>query len=265
MAQMTNVKSDVFQWDTLIGTAVRERFGRHARIRTTFITRLDKEQFQNLLFSDARIVNQREPEEISKNTVDVNEKVYCNREGSEDETTVKIVNTVENMEGHNYTQSTTKGLEWGVESNVGLQFGLPQVGVGGGFSIGAHVTGTTQHTQTEEKSKSTSVGVQSHHEEAVKIPPGKKVVMRMTSYRVRYKMEYTMEYKITKIALIRVSLDQCGLGLPCCRNLRVLTAKDLLQYLPGFREDEEFVYFMEDGELRWIADRMEVDKKIVPF
>ena len=263
-AQMTNTKkSDVIQWDELMRRAVRELFGRHARIRTAaFITQQDKAQFLKLLFSDARNVDPREPEEISKNTVDVNEKVYYNREGSEDETTVKIVNCVENAEGHNYTQSTTKGVEWGVDSNVGLQFGLPQVGASGGFKIGANFKRTTLQTQTEEKTKSNRVELQSHHEETVKIPPGKKAVVRMTSYRVRYKLEYTMEYKIAKTAVIRVSLDPCGLGLPCTSQ-RGLTARDLLQYLPGFREDEEFVYFTQDGELRWIADRMEVDKKIV--
>ena len=262
MAQVTNTKkSEVIQWETLMRRAVREQFGRHARVRmAAFITQQDKAQFVKLLFSDARNIDPREPEEISKNTVDVNEKVYYNREGGEDETTVKIVNCVENAEGHNYTQTTTKGVEWGANANIGLQFGLPQVGGSGGLGIG--FKRTTLHTQTEEKTKSNRVEQQSHHEETVKIPPGKKAVVRMTSFRVRYKLEYTMEYKIARTALIRVSLDPCGLGLPCTSQ-RALTARDLLQYLPGFREDEEFVYFTQEGELRWIADRMEVDKKIV--
>ena len=31
-----------------------------------------------------------------------------------------IVNTVENMEGHNYQQITTSGVEWGVDAKIGL-------------------------------------------------------------------------------------------------------------------------------------------------
>jgi len=35
--------------------------------------------------------------------------------------------------------------------------------------------------------------------------------------------------------------------------------------LPGFRMDEEFAYFVQEGELRWIADRMEVEKTVLPL
>ena len=200
MAQMTNTKkSEVFKWDDLVRRACQERFGRSARVRTAaFVTQQDQAEFIQRLFSEAKNINPRAPEEISKTTVDVNEKIYYNHEGSEDESTVKIVNCVENAEGHNYTQTTTKGVEWGPNANVGLQFGLPQVGVGGGAGIGGGFKRTSLHTQTEEKTKSNRVELQSHHEETVKIPPGKKVVVKMTSYRVRYKLEYTMEYNIDK-------------------------------------------------------------------
>ena len=206
-------------------------------------------------------INPREPEEISKNVVDVNEKVYTNTGGCEDKTLVKIVNCVENSEGHNYQQTTTKGIKWEVNANIGLQFGLPQVGVGGGGELGANYGRSRVLSVTQETTNKQKVEQQSHHEESLAIPPGKKAILRMISYRVRYKIDYTMEYRVSKLDGISVRIDACGLGL--CFNTVYVTASQLLQTLPGYREDDEFVYFSQEGVLRWIANRMEVKKTIV--
>ena len=253
--------SETIQWDDVMLRAVRERYGRRARVVPTFISQQDKTAFLAMVFNDARNINPREPIEISKNTVDVNEKVYCNSEGGEDSTTVKIVNTVGNTEGHNYQETVTKGIQWGLNTNVGLQFGLPQVGVGLTSGAGASFQRQRATTLLNEKKEEKKAELQSHHEETVRIPPGKKVVVKMTSYRVRYKLEYTMEYKVSKTAYIRVTVDTCGIGLPCTTR-GIVTAQQLLQYLPGYREDDEFAYFTQEGELRWVADRMDVKKTI---
>ena len=147
-----------------------------------------------------------------------------------------------------------------MNANVGLQFGLPQVGVHIGGGLGGNYQRHKTSTFSKEEKKKNRVELQSHHEETVKIPPGKKVAVKMTSYRVRYRLQYTMEYKIFKAASIRVRVDTCGIGIPLCTNLKFLTAKQLMQTLPGFREDEENAYFVQEGELRWIADRMVVQK-----
>ena len=60
---------------------------------------------------------------------------------------------------------------------------------------------------------------------------------------------------------ISVRIDPCGMGL--CFHTVYVTASQLLQPLPGYRDDEEFVYFTQEGELRWIADRMVVRKTLV--
>ena len=86
--------------------------------------------------------------------------------------------------------------------------------------LGGNYQRSTTNTFSKEEKKENRVELQSHHEEKVKIPPGKKVTVKMTSYRVRYKLQYTMEYKIFKEAYIRVRIDTCG-GLG---NKRYLTA-----------------------------------------
>ena len=257
-------KSDAIKWDDLLIQTAKEVFGRRTHVVPTFrsfATQEDKKMFLAQLFNDAKNINPREPEELSKNTVDVNEKIYYNNEGGDDVTTVKIVNSIENSEGQNYQETTTKGVQWGASANVGLQFGLPQVGAGGGGGVGTNFQRQKQTTLVKEEKKENKVELQSHHEETITVPPGKKVVVKMTSYRVRYKLDYTMEYKISKSAYVRVRVDTCGVGL--CTSLMPLTASQLMQSLPGYREDEEFVYITQEGELRWIADRMEVTKTIM--
>ena len=265
-AEETNEKtSDVIKWDDMVKNAAQQKFGERIQMRTSYVLNTSKEAFIQKLFSDAKNINPKEPEEVRRNTVDVDEKIYYNNSGGEDATTVKIVNCIENSEGQNYTTSTTKGVEWGASASLGLQFGLPQVGASG--SVGGSFKRTNTTTTTQQETKSNRVERQSHHEETVKIPPGKKAVVKMTSYRIRYKLRYTMEYKIEKDESVRFTYDPCGFRIPF--GLDILFAKDgfleareLLETLPGFRVDEKFVYITQEGELDWTADRMEVDKKI---
>ena len=247
--------SGAIEWDVLVLKAAREHFGIRSRVVPSFITQEDKKVFLAQLLNDARSINPREPQEISRNAVDVNEKVYYNKlkEGSEDTTTIKILSSAESTEGHNYQDTVKRGMRWSVNTNVGLQFGLPRVEVDSG--VASRTSFQRQALAFEEQK------LQLHHEEEVKIPPGKKVVVRMTSYRVRYKLDYMMEYKISKSACVRILIKPCGIGL--CMRLVSVTASQLMELLPGYREDEEFDYFTQEGELRWIADRMEVEKTVM--
>ena len=114
--------------------AAREHFGIRSRVVQSFITQEDKKVFLAQLLNDARSINPREPQEISRNAVDVNEKVYYNKEGSEDTTTIKILSSAESTEGHNYQDTVKRGMRWSVNINVGLQFGLPRVEVDSGVA-----------------------------------------------------------------------------------------------------------------------------------
>ena len=175
LAQITdNKKSEKIKWEDLLAIATKERYGRSARTRKTWITDRDKEAFLQKLFSDAKNINPRRPEEISKNIVDVNEKVYLNHEKGKEETEGKdetkgkgenerkdktkviIVNTVENTEGHNYQQTTTSGVEWGVDAKIGLQFGLPQFGGGPKGGIGGSFKKTSTKTELSKRKVKTN-------------------------------------------------------------------------------------------------------------
>ena len=232
--------------------------------------------FQDVLVRSAKIASSGEVQEISKIQIDVNEKIYTNLgDGSADgdESTVKIVKTWETSQGYNYEQQTTSGFEWGAGTNIGAQFGLPQVGIG--VDAGAKTTYTKRFEETIKESitKTNTVRQESHHEETVKIPPGHKIRVTMKSYSVKYRLDYTMEYKVPKKTSIRVNYCQCcccccccpflwwfccGLIAPSCK----LSASSILRSMPNFTEDDEYITFTQEGRLKWSADRMEVDKEL---
>ena len=197
--------------------------------------------------------------------MDVNEKFYTNHGGQkEDETKVTIVKKSENSEAYSYEQQTTSGLEWGGGANLGAQFGLPQVGVGLSGGLNASFKKLSEYLKKDSTTKTTTVGQESHHEETVEIPAGHKVTVKMTSYRVRYKLDYTMEYRVPKSVCVVVRYH-CCCGL-CSQSSR-LTAARILKKMPNFMDDpkKNYVYFTQKGTLGWVADRMEVVKEATPI
>ena len=218
--------------------------------------------FEDVLLRSAKIVSSGKPQEISKIQVDVNEKIYSNNgDGSDDdESTVRIVKSSEISQGRNYEQQTTNGFKWGAGTNVGVQFGLPQVGVGLKASVDTSFKKKKETTIKESITTENKVGQESHHEESLTIPPGHKVIVNMTSYRIKYRMDYTMEYKIPRSCTIRVKywlFYCCGLLFPVFSTISVAY---ILRSMPEFKEDDEYVTFTQQGSLTWFADRMEVTK-----
>lgn len=264
-------KSRKINWEDLMKQAGKETFGSTSFLRPSWkVENIEKGKFLRRLFSNGRTIYQSEPEEISKTTVDVNEKIYENHDGSEDTTTIKLVNSTEDIEGHNYVQTTKKGIEWGLNANIGLQFGIPQIGgsndSGAKLGVGFKKSKTTETTKAEKKVA--RLVNRAHNEEIVTIPPKTRVIVKMTSYRVRYKTQYTMEYKIDKTAGMEVLYDRFHPYLLLVHPWAfkgVIKAPQLLHSLPDYREDEKYVYFTQEGELRWITDRMEVKKEVYPL
>ena len=259
------VQPKTFTIDRLVNSALRERFGPGARKVNSPFYEQQKRSFEEVLLRNSWITSSRKPQEISKIQVDVNEKIYSNNGDGRSKSTdgdnskVTIVKSSEVSEGFNYQQATSSGLEWGAGANIGAQFGLPQVGIGMSGGASTNFTKTSSTTTTESHSKENKIGQQSHHEESVIIPPGHKVTVTMTSYRIKYQLEYTMKYTVLKSSSMYVRYYtswSCGLCSISCN----LDATHLLHSLPDYREEGQFVSFTQQGHLTWFADRMEVDK-----
>ena len=217
--------------------------------------------FEDVVFRSAKIIYSGKPQEISKMQVDVNEKIYTNEAGSEDdESIVKIVKSSETSQGYNYEQQTTKGFEWGAGANIGAQFGLPQVGIGLTANTETSFKKKNLMTVTQSFKQESRFRQDSSHEETLTIPPGYKVTVVLTSYRVKYRMDYTMQYSIPRSSTIRVKwglLYCCGLFIPAMSGV---SAASVLRSMPDYEQDDENITFTQEGSLSWFADRMEVEK-----
>ena len=262
--------NDVFTLDKLVTNALREKHS-GAMVVVTPQYKTYKSKFEKTLIGKARITKTDEKaQEISKIQVDVNEKIYTNRgsnnkgEDEGDDTKVLIVKRSKSSDAYSYEQQTTKGLEWGAGTNIGALFGLPQVGVGLSAGLNADFKKHKETTTKESTTKTKSVEQESHHEEAVEIPPGHVVKVTMTSYRVKYQLEYSMVYTVPKSACIRLRYNSGLLSGWFSRNSK-LTAAQILRTLPEFKEDRDNVSFVQKGWLKWVADRMEVDKTVTPL
>lgn len=300
--------SKIIRWNELFEMATKSKYGRRIKVIVSDSqSEYEKEILVKALTSTSRIIAIQEPQVVSKNAVDVNEKEYVNEatqperqfhDTNADSSTIKIVKYVENTQGHNYVQTTTNGLEFGASVNSGLKFGLPQFGVN--LDAGGHINRNMSETTQQAINSKRKVGTEAHHEETVEIQPGEKILVKMTSYKVRYLMQYTIEYGIEKnleLAVTYTSLcDQvlnwlvytivilflllCPLMIclcfkyvsSCCSKKMVpikvtsrgrLTTKELLQSLPTYREDDDKVYFTQEGVLRWIANRVESSKDVI--
>lgn len=259
----------VFSLNKLVIKALKAKHPGARLVRTPHYVTQTRD-FENTLLRSATIIkNENKPEEISKIQVEVNEKIYGNQDGEDDgsivesdkdETTITISKKLESSQASSYEQQTIKGLEWGAGTNVGAQFGLQLGGLSGGVNAGFKKT--KLNTTTKSTTKTDMVGEECHHTETVKIPLGCKAKVTMTTYRVKYQLEYSMVYKIPKTARIRVRYNLlCDLGW--CSPFATLSAEDILKGMPDFRADEQYVYITQKGWLKWVADRMEVNKAVL--
>lgn len=248
----------------LVESAAKRVYGRSIRLRKTWITDQDIANFEETLFSEAKVVDGGEPKEHSAIPVDVNKKEYFNHQGDlqSDETVVKIIHSAESAQAYNYRHQLTNGLELGANANIGLQIGLPQIGVGASGGVGGDIKKRSSETKSHENTQQSKVGQETHHEERIQIPAGKKLIVSITTYNVRYRTVFRLEFKIAKTKQIRISFGRC-LGICCCVGNDSLDASQILQELIH-REDEEFVYIQQDYELCWTTEKTEVQKNLLP-
>lgn len=284
-AVLAEMDQETVCWNDLIELATKTKYGSNAKIAINRSSEREKEIMVKTLLSNSRIVAVQEPQVVSKTVLDVNEKEYENEATG---TTIKIVNNcIESSRGQNYVQTTTRGITFGANVNDELQLVLPHFEAKNG--IGGHIS----RTMPETVSKNSMVVT----EDEVEVHPGEKIRVKMTSYKVCYSMQYTIEYGIDKnlelsvayngsflsmILLLFVIIFSCLIPilifLPCfcifafllCKSKQMapicgsrhgrLSAKELLQSLPTFREDEKKAYFRQEGVLTWTAERMVITK-----
>lgn len=199
-----------------------------------------------------------EPREVSRVLVDINVKEYANcGEKENDETIVKIEKTSSSKQGRRYNFSTSKGVNWGFEGNVGAKKIL-ELGLGASYS-------RSKEKKTEEETSEEDEFVFAYNqEEKVTIPPGKKAKVKVITSTVKYQQGYTLKFSISSYYTIPVrykDLGCCGLRACLCgSSLCHVSAREILKTLPEFKEEGGKVSFTQEGLLEWVGEGCSVQK-----
>ena len=206
------------------------------------------------------------PVETRRTIADINTKEYINRGTDQGESTVEITKTTEHSKGRSYEWSTTEGVTWGINANIGAKIaGVP------GAGATAEIGGSYQHQKIEQRSgsKTTSetFSFQYAQNEKLVVPPRTKVSATVTTYTVGHEQEYTVEFAFRASSRVAIRyespLQACWSGL--CSSRGFVTANEILRGLPGYREDDDSVYFTQGGKLSWSGEGCEVDKTEEPL
>ena len=264
-----HTKSSSYTVDQLVESAARQKYGENIRVLTKnfFVDRNIRAFWNRFRINSVRMIGNK-PVETRRTIADINTKTYINRGTDQGESTVEITKKTEQSKGRSYEWSTTEGVTWGINASIGAQI----AGVAGPVTAGvtAGLGGSYQHQKTEQRteSKTTSeaFSFQYAQKETFVVPPRTKVNATITTYAVRHEQEYTVEFAFpvtTVIIRYKVPLQRCFADF--CSNRGFITASDILGGLPGYREEDGWVYFTQAGKLRWSGEGCKVDKTEEPL
>ena len=207
---------------------------------------------------------EKEPREVKRTIVDINMKEYENHGAkSQDESHVKMEKLTSTTKGERYTFSTTKGVDYGVDANIGLKLKLVDLGVKATYKKSKSKTEQTEQTSQEVYSFSYN------QDEKIAVPPGMCVKAKITTYRMKYDMDYTLKFSINRDATIPLCYrNTCQHFLfDMCRSYGRVNVRDMIRTLPDFIEEDEdnMASYTQPGTLSWVGEGCSVDKKEAPL
>ena len=251
----------------LLVEAARAECGRNITFRNFTRTLIDLEALKDSI--SIRVLHREEkPTQVGRSLIDISTKEYKNHAAEDgkdptdrDTTQAKVTKHSATKKGRNYQFTSTQGVRWDVGPDVGLQIlamgmGGGSIGLGGSYGRDKSKSGTMEDFMKE------SVGFEYSQEETVRVPPGKKVYMTISTYTVQYRQRYTLEFSVPKYGSVHVAYKKpCFCGLCKCKGSRHIPYSRIVRSLPNFREDNRNAYFTQEGFLSWIGESFEVDKK----
>ena len=207
-----------------------------------------------------RVLNREEqPSVIGRSIIDVAIKEYKNfavETTGKDTCTMTVSKSCDTNDEREYKFTSAEGIVWGLNADTGRRI-LAMAMTQGSMGLGTKKTATETSLQ--------NIGFRYHQEETVSVPPGKRVYVSITTFKVVYQMRYTFEFSVPKYGSfpIRYRKSCCNC---CCFSFLKCTRTDNVHYwqvvrgLPNYREDNNFAYFTQDGFLSWIGEACEVNK-----
>ena len=135
---------------------------------------------------------------------------------------------------------------------------------GGGIGISGSRTKQTSKQETSETAKNESLTQEYQLVEKLVVPPMTKVKATIRSYAVTYEGESVTEVSAPKNSFITVcyrTMLSRRLTGGFFVTTGYITARELFQGRPNFREEEEMVYFVEETKVSYIGEEVEISKE----
>ena len=203
-----------------------------------------------------------EPREKTRTTADIHMKEYLNpSDKAEDETIVRISKKRTTSLGSRYQFSSTTGVNWGLNGNIGVQvMGLAMAG--GNASIGANYSKSKSTTSENEQNEAKGFEFRYEQEEKISVQPHTRVTALITTYAMKYEQQYTIKLGLPKDLSLNLMYKNCCNRWCFGASWGRISASELLWDLSGYEEEEDTVSFLQDGIVSWIGEGSKIDKTV---
>ena len=256
--EMRNYGGLVTFWD-LYERAARAKYGDNILI---FRNSSYEKMVNDIPFRMSIIEKERVPREATRTIVDITTKEYTNNGVEKDETVLKITKQSLKHTENTYSFSSTRGVDVGFGDRIGTT--LMNMSIAGVSTI-----------YTRNKSKTTGFeipgqqgfAVSYEREEKIIIPPGKRVTVKVISYRVKYMMNYTLKFTVNTFSSVPLKYQSgCQQGcLGNCHSKGSVLPRDMISTLPNYCTEDEHPSFTQSGTLFWFGEASSVEKVEEPL
>lgn len=255
--------SELISWWDLLEQAAKAHYGNSIKLIKTTWT-LNKLGNMERDFEISFVSSDEEPKETRRTILDINMKEYTNNSKEVDQTVVKVVKTLSKSSGSRYQYAATKGVDWGISSNIGGKVMILAM-AGGSTSFGGNY-GRQKHSSSEEEmSQIKMLQFSYEQEERISVPPMTRVKAKITTYSMKYEQGFALKFSIPASYRIPVTYKTRCQQTFCGVTIRYLSVTDLLQTLPGYCVEKDTASFIEPGNLSWVGEGSSIDKVIEPL
>ena len=233
----------------LVERAVRQKYGADM---------IENEDAITAFWDDIRIAQKtsEEPVETERTIIDINTKEFVNHGTGQDESMVAISKGQSKEKSYNWISESSEGVKLTGNAKIAASIAGIEGGLGG--SVERQTTDKSSEGESEKKAFSSTYAVN----EKIVVPPRTKVNAVITTYTVRHEQVYTIEFAFPASSVVRIRYrsrrQRCCPGR--CSSSGFVTASDILRNLPGYREEDGWVYFKEVGKLSWSGEGSKVVK-----
>ena len=237
-----------------------------------FLIRSQKD-FEDSMY--VKVLQREKPIPMGQSIVDIFTKEFRNDTAVAERMDPSLTNTTRAIVKKSSVDSGERSYQWltlddaafNIAEWLNLDAGLLTHGMPGAPAVSLSQIRTRERSKIEGGGHEQSrFGFEYIQEETVCVPPGKKVYLTITTYRVKYEQAYQLEFNVPRTGWINTPYaTSCCCGLVCYTRRRPVSYLQMVRPLPGFREDLHHAYFRQEGKLTWVGESCSIEKEEYPL